>query len=655
MAVRDVVQAAAGVGGAGEYIEDVFSTYLYTGNSSARSIVNNINLAEEGGLVWVKSRGASRNHHLVDTERGPSTGSSPGKTLWTNSTNGETVNNDIVAFNTDGFNIATADPVNNNNENFVSWTFRKAPKFFDVVTWSGNGVSGRQIPHNLDSMPGCIIVKCTNASADWMVWHRSSPVGGDGRSYMGKLNTTDPINDSYNIPRAGVYDVTSSDFKVLGDSNNAIETNLTGNTYVAYVFAHNAGNFGDDNEQNVISCGSFTGGADVTVNLGYEPQWVLTKAAGTAQNWTIHDTMRGYTANPTGQATLHPNRSDAEDFGIDAALTSTGFRSINSSTGVTYIYIAIRRGPMKTPEAGTEVFAPVTGSFSSPYTVTTNFPVDLTISGRTAGSTMPVNDRLRGGTTNSYAYLNTRLSDAELTGSGAGLGFQNNTAVIDTSWSSGGDAIWWNFRRAPGFMDVVCYTGTGGATTFAHNLAAVPELMIAKNRSQLSNWAVYHKDLPLVVSAGPALNLDRAGNLNPYDFGLGSGGYESPTSSVFTVGPNSNSGTDNFVAYLFASCPGVSKVGSYTGTGTTLQIDCGFSAGARFILIKRTDSTGDWYVWDSARGISAGNDPYILINDSPQVTTTDYIDPLSSGFTVTSNASSTVNVDTGTYIFLAIA
>jgi hypothetical protein len=100
----------------------------------------------------------------------------------------------------------------------------------------------------------------------------------------------------------------------------------------------------------------------------------------------------------------------------------------------------------------------------------------------------------------------------------------------------------------------------------------------------------------------------------------------------------------------------VSKVGSYTGTAATLNVDCGFSAGARFILIKRTDSTGDWYVWDSVRGIVAGNDPYLLLNSSAaQVTNTDYIDPLNAGFTVTSNASSTVNVNGGTYIFLAIA
>jgi hypothetical protein len=58
-----------------------------------------------------------------------------------------------------------------------------------------------------------------------------------------------------------------------------------------------------------------------------------------------------------------------------------------------------------------------------------------------------------------------------------------------------------------------------------------------------------------------------------------------------------NGSGDTYVAYLFASLPGISKVSSYTGTGADLNVDCGFSAGARFILIKRTDSTGDWYVW----------------------------------------------------------
>lgn len=52
----------------------------------------------------------------------------------------------------------------------------------------------------------------------------------------------------------------------------------------------------------------------------------------------------------------------------------------------------------------------------------------------------------------------------------------------------------------------------------------------------------------------------------------------------------------------------------------------------------------------------AGNDPYLRVNTSnAEVTNTDYIDPLSSGFTVTSSAPADLNASGGTYIFLAIA
>ena len=111
------------------------------------------------------------------------------------------------------------------------------------------------------------------------------------------------------------------------------------------------------------------------------------------------------------------------------------------------------------------------------------------------------------------------------------------------------------------------------------------------------------------------------------------------------------------IAFLFATVAGVSKVGTYSGTGSDINVDCGFTSGARFVLAKRTDSSGDWYAWDSARGIVDGNDPYILYGPGAavEVTNTDYIDPLSSGFTITSNAQSDLNTSGGTYLFLAIA
>jgi hypothetical protein len=127
---------------------------------------------------------------------------------------------------------------------------------------------------------------------------------------------------------------------------------------------------------------------------------------------------------------------------------------------------------------------------------------------------------------------------------------------------------------------------------------------------------------------------------------------------VFSVGTNADVNTNNatYVAYLFASVTGVSKVGSYTGTGSTQTINCGFTAGSRFVMVKRTDSTGDWYVWDSARGIVSGNDPYLLLNSTAaEVTNTDYIDTANSGFEISSTAPAAINANGGTFVFLAIA
>ena len=207
------------------------------------------------------------------------------------------------------------------------------------------------------------------------------------------------------------------------------------------------------------------------------------------------------------------------------------------------------------------------------------------------------------------------------------------------------------FRRAKGFFDVVAYTGNStNGRTVTHNLGAVPEMMWVRQRGQAEDWLVYHS----------ALGNTKATRLNSNiaEYTDNKWNDTTPTSTVFSLDNSNivNGSGRTYIAFLFATVAGISKVGSYTGTGSELNVDCGFSAGARFIFIKRTDSSGDWYVYDSVRGIVAGNDPYFLINSTAaQVTNTDYIDPLSSGFTVTSSAPTGLNASSGTYIFLAIA
>ena len=645
MAVRDVVQAAAGVGGGGEYVEDVFSTYLYTGTSSTQTITNGIDLDGEGGLVWFKCRSLNFDNALFDSERGNAA-------LYTNTTQAEEALSNSVTLNSDGFSLGSVGygVTNSTGHTYASWSFRKAPKFFDIVTYTGNGVAGRTVAHNLGSEPGFMLVKATSTANGWNSYHRSL-----GATYSTTLNSA---NASYVSTTSWNSTAPTSTEFTLGTNTN---TNANGVTYVAYLFAHDAGGFGDDGEQNVISCGSYTtnGNGEAEVNLGWEAQFTIIKQSDGANDWRINDSMRGAPVGQTQKRLLSANTASAESADSQGAYpTATGFAVSGHATFSNYIYIAIRR-PMKTPESGTEVFSTNTATYSANQVVTTGFPVDmLMMKGRTITFGNLVYDRLRGlASTNTSPYDAQLLtSDTSAESSGDYTNTANNTGYQISPGFSGFSSVNWNFRRAPGFMDVVCYTGTGVAKTEAHNLGVVPELMIVKKRnsSTNSNWATAFVESSSNVREG-YLNLNVS---LPSVVWASSNWGSAPTSTLFSVGGYGtvNGSADTFIAYVFATLPGVSKVGSYVGTGANLNVDCGFSAGARFILIKRTDSTGDWYVWDSARGIVSGNDPYLLLNSTAaEVTTTDYIDPLSSGFTVTSSAPAALNASGGTYIFLAIA
>jgi hypothetical protein len=238
----------------------------------------------------------------------------------------------------------------------------------------------------------------------------------------------------------------------------------------------------------------------------------------------------------------------------------------------------------------------------------------------------------------------------------------HQTGFLHTGYWATNSIVDYTFKRAPGVMDVVAYSGTvtgnSDSQTVAHNLGVTPELMFVKRRSGAADWYVYSNALTTPLTQKLVLN-DVGGESSTSNAWGTSSSPTAPNANNFTVGYATATGwvtAGTFVAYLFATLPGVSKVGSYSGTGSALDINCGFTAGARFILIKRTNSSGDWYVWDSVRGIVSGNDPYFLLNTTAaQVTNTDYIDPLSTGFTVTSSAPAALNVSGGTYLFLAIA
>ena len=626
--------AASGAGGDSLYVEDVFSTYLYTGADANETVTNGIDLDGEGGFVWIKPRTTTGSHLLYDTERGI------GTYLQSQTTAAVSSAVPLGSFNSDGFTTFAYAPAA-----YVSWSFRKAEKFFDVVTYTGTGVANN-VAHSIGAVPGFIVCKATSTTSNWGAVHSSID------TYGISLNTT---NAGVNKYAASGSTSTTFNPNEISDHLGA-SMNLNGVTYVAYLFASDAGGFGDDGSESVIKCGSFTpdGSNNADVSLGWEPQWILWKKTNASGEWNMYDTQRGMSYSPP--AILRANESSAEFTSGTSYLapTATGFawRGIGSGD---IIYIAIRR-PMKIPEAGTEVFNSIVQSPQSAGTLrTVGFPADLIIGTfRNAATPRLVNTRLTGFANNSGASQNTPSLQTQSTGVEANAYplFYDvwNTTAKDGDYIYNSNGINWLFKRAAGFMDVVCFTGDTPNTNqrVAHNLTVAPELIIYKGRTRANYWRVYSGN----ITEYTVLNLN-----NAVATGFNFWGTSAPTATDFGFNPGAMD-LDGFtaVAYLFATVAGVSKVGSYTGTGADLNVDCGFTAGARFILIKRTDSTGDWYVYDSVRGIVAGNDPYLLLNTTAaEVTGTDYIDPLNAGFTVTSSAPAGLNASSGNYIFLAIA
>jgi hypothetical protein len=606
----------------------------------------------KGGLVWIKNRSNSLgfNNVLQDSERGFTTG----KKLSSNLTvgqNGTNITDDfgyISGATATGFTLNQSGSgsynwfqTNASNNNYVSWTFREQAKFFDVVTYTGNG--GTQvINHNLGSTPGMIIIKRTDTASilGWITYHRSLTNPNDNFLVLNST-TASASAPSWISP-------TSTNFTIGPYS----DPNANGGTFVAYLFAHNAGGFGTSGTDNVISCGSFTtdGSGNATVNLGYEPQYILCKYTTTSP-WYVFDTMRGFSLS--AQTALFPNTASVENTYTGTGLfpTATGFSTLGTSlfdANATLIYMAIRR-PMKTPTSGTEVFSPSAVNVSAGTAVSTGFPIDWQINyyRSFAANYNSINaTRLLGTSstsTESGQVLWTSKTDAQ-TSFGMTRNW-NNTGFEQTSqlWPNN-DNIYWNFRRAPGFFDVVCYSGNSVyGQTYTHNLGVTPELIIIKARNSVRSWPVY----PNTLSSSLYLNLSGSGY-----------GTRFTSVSATTFGVSNDETTNfsgiNYVAYLFATCPGVSKVGSYAGTGATQTINCGFTSGARFVLIKRSSDSGGWYVWDTARGMVAGTDPFLALNTTSAESNINTVYTATTGFQIV-GTDPELNASGSTYIYLAIA
>jgi hypothetical protein len=484
-----------------------------------------------------------------------------------------------------------------------------------------------------------IIWKKYSNTDSWGVYHRS---------FTGYILLEGTAGNSTVV----IDNVTDTSFRLKYDYGFL---NASSETYVAYIFGHNEAEYGQNSDEAIIHCGTYTGSGSTGkfVDLGFEPQWVLVKNTDTSAPWVLIDTMRGMPVDGDGVRLLADQNVAEVSSASYFAPRPTGMEVTQQNTyvntsGQNYVYMAIRR-----PNKPASEFA-ATGLFDTNLTTSDSLVqtsltrTDLNIQKDRGSAYFLAQSRLTG----NVKYLQTNSNNAE-----SNYSTSDPVGVFDTqgkvrTYAGSESNVIWSFMRAKGFFDVVTYTSnTTYPNTFNHNLGVVPELILIKRRDSSSAWAVYS------ATTGNTKHLVLSSNA-----GESASSYwnnTTPTSTVVTVGGQDETwgyGGYTYIAYLFATVTGISKVGSYTGTGSDLNVDCGFSAGVRFVFIKRTDSTGDWYLYDSERGIVAGNDPYVRLNKTnAEVTNTDYIDPLSSGFTVTSSAPADLNASSGTYIFLAIA
>lgn len=306
-------------------IANLFGAVPYTGTGASQVVTTGF----QPDMVWLKKRSASDSNYLFDSSRGGA------NYLITNSLVIEATLANAIAFGATSFTIGDA-TFNANTATYASWSFRRAPKFFDVQIYTGDGTTGRIIPHSLGQAPGLIVIKKRNvASTDWKVYHRSLGTGGDGRMALSDTTAVFAPDGGGIWGNSSVFTApTSTGFTI--SSNAAVNT--LNDTYVAYLFGHDTATTG------LIQCGSFTtdGAGNGTVSgLPGQPQFVILKRTDAVGDWYTLDTARGWTAGTDKY--VRPNDPAGENTALDlGAPTSDGFTFANISASSTYIYMAIR-------------------------------------------------------------------------------------------------------------------------------------------------------------------------------------------------------------------------------------------------------------------------------------------------------------------------
>ena len=283
-------------------------------------------------------------------------------------------------------------------------------------------------------------------------------------------------------------------------------------------------------------------------------------------------------------------------------------------------------------------------------------------------------DTVRGATKNLYPNLTT----AEGTEAQSLKSFDSDGYTLGTESDINGSSktnVGWNWKAGTSFTNDASSTGVGSIdsagsvnqdagfsiigysgdtsdapSTVAHGLSQKPEMMFIKRRTLSGQWVVYNK----TIGATHNLHLDSTDASSAYQYFFNN---TEPTSSVFTVGDDgeSNKTGSNYIAYCFHSVQGYSKIGSYTGNGNAdgTFVYTGFKPA--WLMVKRTDGTDYWYMYDNKRDVDNVIEHKLEANDSAaEYTSVDWLDFTSNGFKWRYTGGG-VNASGGSFIYMAFA
>lgn len=678
---------AAGAGGAEPLpIQNIFRQYSFIGNRQSRNFNTGIDTLTDGGMLWARrlqGTNASGSNDICLVAESNNTWYPTGYQGTYSSTNHKFTSNDYPRqTHVDGFSVSSSWVFNSDyqsNQMYGVDCWRNSPRFFDCFAYSGNG-STNTINHNLGVEPGMIMLYMTSHKAYWAIWHKDLPNTSTNFLRMAEGSTYGEggvaVNSDF-MPSA----VTANNF-TLGNHL----WNISGRDYIALVFAHDPAGENNDNGGR-IACGKYTGNSSgLTVNLGWEPQYLMVRNTGSGHNWKCHRSLQGWVADRSAALSrvTHWHQAGTADTPERSNViipTATGFEVLPSSqqlgsntndyneNGQDHIYMAVRAMPQGDEFEREQLFSAEGGNsssasyaFSKPgwYSADYGTVSSSTSTYKKPAVDMSLNVNLGGGSTDDIVFgcrkLQERYRELHNTGSfytWDGSNFWLPDGFNNSSNGSGDISMMWS--RAPEFFDVQTWYGdSSNPRNISHGLNGQVDMMWARQYGGTGSWYVYARDISTNANNYLMLNSQNGAQTNNNLWG-----NTHPTNSVFTVGDaNLNSNGGHYFACLFGSKSGISKCGVFTGNGGSQTIDCGFTNGISFLLIKNYGSNSTyWLIFDEERGCTAtGNDTFIrILNQTGNITSQDIIDPANSGFIVNSNSTYNINTNNSLNFFYAIA